>query len=155
MTRINVYTAADEYDAPALAGWFDPDSAHTVEGRREWDGNNMADVHVGANRWQTLYRTKGGRYVLRQESAWTTEQTTHEFVTDTSAKQWLLINESDDLVEQWFGEIEEEKGPGRPEIGPMVNVRLGEELTAKVDAARTEGESRAAAVRRLLTAATS
>ena len=39
---------------------------------------------------------------------------------------------------------------GRPEIGPATNVRLGEELTAKVDAARRDYESRAAAIRRLL-----
>jgi Arc/MetJ-type ribon-helix-helix transcriptional regulator len=39
---------------------------------------------------------------------------------------------------------------GRPEIGPATNVRLGDELTAKVDGARREYESRAAAIRRLL-----
>jgi hypothetical protein len=134
-------------------GWFNDDQAEQVEGRREWDGSNMADVHAGANRWQTLYRTKRGQYVLRRESAWQTEQTTYEFVSDEDARDWLLRNESDEEVERWFGEIEEEKGPGRPEIGPAIRVRLGEELTARVDAARVDGESRAAAIRRLLTAA--
>lgn len=45
---------------------------------------------------------------------------------------------------------EDERGPGRPEVGPATNIRLGEDLTAKVDAAREDGESRAAAIRRLL-----
>jgi hypothetical protein len=150
MTRINVYTAADEYEGPALAGWFDPDSADKIEGRREWDGQNMADVHVGANRGQILYRTKGGRWVLHNWSSWTNEADSYQFIGDEGAKQWLLINESDAEVERWFGEIEEEKGPGRPEVGPATNVRLGDDLTGKVDAARIEGESRAAAIRRLL-----
>lgn len=144
MTRINAY------DDEGRLGWFDLESAEAVEGNEEWDGNNMADVHVGANRSNTLYRTKGGRFVLRYDSAWQNEETTYTFIDSERAREWLLKNESDDEVEEWFGEIEEEKGPGRPEIGPMINVRLGKELTAKVDAVRQDGESRAAAIRRLL-----
>ncbi|WP_289007868.1 CopG family transcriptional regulator [uncultured Thermomonospora sp.] len=153
MARINVF-AVDEYDGTrTLAGWFDPDRARAIEGRREWDGNDLADVHVGANRWQTLYRTAGGRWVLETSSAWQHEETTYQFITDEQARQWLLVNGSDDVVEEYFGEIEEERGPGRPEIGPVTTIRLGEELTARVDAARRDGESRAAAIRRLLEAA--
>lgn len=150
MSRINVYTDDDEYEGSTLAGWFTPERAEKVEGDTEWDGNNMADVHVGANRWQRLYRTAQGRYVVETRSAWVNEQTTHRFLTDEQAREWLLVNNSDEHVERWFGELEEEKGPGRPAIGPMVNVRLGAERTARIDAACTEGESRAAAIRRLL-----
>lgn len=149
MTRINVYTH-DEFEGPRLHGYFYPERAEKVDGDTEWDGNNMADVHVGANRWQNLYRTAQGRYVVETRSAWTTEQTTHRYLTGDEAREWLLINHSDEHVETWFGELEEEKGPGRPEVGPVINVRIGAELAAKVDAARTEGESRAAAIRRLL-----
>lgn len=41
--------------------------------------------------------------------------------------------------------------PGRPEIGPVVNVRLDTELLARIDAlAAGSGESRAATIRGLL-----
>lgn len=40
--------------------------------------------------------------------------------------------------------------PGRPRVGRATIIRLGPELTARVDAARQDGESRAAAIRRLL-----
>jgi hypothetical protein len=50
-------------------------------------------------------------------------------------------------------ETESSRGRGRPEIGPATNIRLGEELTARLDAARGENETRAAAIRRILTEA--
>jgi len=153
MSRINIYSV-DEYDGPVLEGWFDPDKALLIEGRREWDGNNHVCVHLRSDaRGQNLYRTAGGRWVLETWSRWQNEEARHEFVSDEQARQWLLINGSDDVVEEYFGEIEEERGPGRPEIGPVTTIRLGEELTARVDAARRDGESRAAAIRRLLEAA--
>lgn len=154
MDRINVFeNGEDDYGRPVrrLAGWFDRDRADQVQGRREWDGSNRADVHVGANRSQTLYRTAQGRYVLHTTSAWVTEEDVWQFITPERAREWLTINESDDVIEAWFGKLEEEEtGPGRPEIGPATQVRLGVELTARVDAARAEGESRAAAIRRLV-----
>lgn len=153
MDRINVFeNGEDDYGRPVrrLAGWFDLDRATPVEGRRKWDGNNRADVHVGANRAQTLYRTAQGRYVLHTTSAWVNEEDVWQFITPERAREWLTINESDDVIEEWFGKLEEETGPGRPEIGPATQVRLGIELTARVDAARAEGESRAAAIRRLV-----
>lgn len=150
-TRVNVMSRRIDEDGPALEGWFDIDRSVMVDGHREWDGNNMADVHTGANRGQNLYRSAGGRWIIGQWSNWQGEQTTYWFVTDEDAREWLLLNESDAVVEEYFGEVEEEKGPGRPGVGPATNIRLGEDLTAKVDAARIEGESRAAAIRRLLT----
>jgi hypothetical protein len=151
--RINVFTFDDEGNR-RLAGTFYADKATKVEGRQEWDGNNNADVHIGANRGQNLYRTAQGHYVLEQWSNYQTEETTHRFVDDDEARAWLLVNQDDALVEQWFGEIEE-TGPGRPAVGSPTPVRLGDELTRKVDAARQGGESRAAAIRRLLEAALS
>lgn len=151
MARINVY-GNDEFDGNYLAGWFDSDKAEMIEGRQEWDGSNMADVHAGANRGQDLYRTAKGRYVLSRWSSWQNEDTTYEFVTEERAREWLLVNQSDETAEKWFGEIEEERGPGRPETvgGKPINLKLGDDLTAKVDAAKRTGESRAATVRRLL-----
>lgn len=166
MERINVFEdSEDDYGRPIqrLAGWFDADRAVKIEGRREWDGQNMACVHVGANRGQYLYRTAKGRFVLETWSAWVNEDTTYRFITETQAREWLTIDQQDDRITEWFGELEEEAGPepepraepraGRPAIGEQTGVRLGAELTAKVDAARQDGESRAAAIRRLLEAA--
>lgn len=48
-------------------------------------------------------------------------------------------------------EVEEKRGPGRPEIGPAIQVRLPEDLLAAVDAkAEAENVSRAEMVRTLL-----
>lgn len=134
-----------------VVGKFDAARAVKVTGRREWDGNNMADVHVGANRGQILYRTASGRYVLETWSAWQNEETTYRFISADEARDWLILDGEDDLVEQWFGE-QEETGPGRPEIGNEVKVSLGD-LLPRVDAARRDGESRSAAIRRLLESA--
>lgn len=151
MSRINVY-ADTEFDGPLLSGWFDPDRAERVEGRQEWDGQNMADVHVGANRGQNLYRTAKGRYVLEGWSLWVNESDTYRFLTNDEAREWLLINESDDHVTKWFGELEEERGPGRPETvgGKPVNLRLGDDLTEQISQRGQDGEPFAATVRRLL-----
>lgn len=47
-----------------------------------------------------------------------------------------------------------ERGPGRPEVGAPINVRLGDELLAQVDALATErGTSRAEMLRRLVVTA--
>ncbi len=43
--------------------------------------------------------------------------------------------------------------PGRPEVGQPINVRLGDDLLARVDArASTDGVSRAEIIRRLVSA---
>jgi hypothetical protein len=75
---------------------------------------------------------------------------TYRFVSDTEAHDWLIRSEcNDEAIEQYFGEVEEEKGPGRPAIGEPVNVRLGDALLARVDAcARLDGMTRAEWVRR-------
>lgn len=164
MNRINVYRypAEDDYDAlqdgPILDGWFDLDKAEMIQQDTEWDGNNHISVHT-RSQWdsQTLYRTAGGRWVLNHSSrraAWPIPR--YEFITDAQAREWLLINHSDNEIEKYFGKVEEEVGPaptGRPAIGPAINVRLEAGLLAAVDArAEHEGQSRAETIRRLLLA---
>lgn len=155
MTRINVYDTDEYTGEKTLVGWFDPASSETFEEGTYWDGNNhrgvISGLQVGS---ECLYRTKGGRWVRHYDA--TSEfngPEFYEFLTDEQARTWLLRASEDEAVEKYFGEVEEEKGPGRPEVGPATNVRLGEELTKKVDAAREDGESRAAAIRRLLASA--
>jgi hypothetical protein len=148
MARVNVHEAHDngyggtEY---TLAGWFDSQRA-----QRYSDVDRNGNGSGGTGRGQAVYRTAQGRWVLEHWTSWQGEHDRAEYIDAEAAKTWLLENDFDDAVKEHFGEIEDERGPGRPEVGPATQVRLGEDLTARVDAARHAGESRAAAIRRLL-----
>lgn len=161
MTRINIYeTETDDYGQVGervLVGWFNRDTAEKFDESTHWDGNNHISDATGTQ-WdhEVLYRTAGGRWVLHGWSQWIGRGETYEFVSEDRAKTWLLSQHEDDAVAKYFGEVAEESGPapvGRPEVGGVVNVRLGA-LLPRVDAeAERAGESRAEAIRRLLAAA--
>jgi len=156
MARINVYSyAEDEYDETTLAGWFNPDSSAKFDEGTEWDGNNHVSVNaVGQYGHQMLYRTKGGRWVLYFWSQYQGVAEKHEFIDDNAAKDWLLRNNHDGAIEQYFGKLDEESGPrlgGRPSIGPKVEVRIPEEILTRVDAFKGDRE-RADALRDLIAA---
>jgi len=155
MNRINVYSSPgeDDYTAPAKLGWFDPSAAERFDQDTRWDGNNMIGVITGSQ-WvdEYLYRTRGGRWVRNHDAhRYCNGPDTYEFITDGQARDWLLRSEcNDDAVQRFFGEIEEERGPGRPEIGGAVHVRFGADLLAMVDTyAAQRSISRAEAIRRL------
>jgi hypothetical protein len=154
MTRINVYTN-DEYEGKIMVGWFNPDKAvESVEENTERDGNNMVSVVTSRYDHEHLYRTTGGRWVLNHWSQWVGVEETYTFIADDQAKDWLLRNHSDDVAARWFKEIPEEFGPGRPEVGGAVHVRLGEDLLARVNVwGACHGITRAEAIRHLLDAA--
>lgn len=161
--RINVYQYERDYDNPGrevrtLAGWFNEESATEIAERTEWDGRNQVSVHQLADEFhhQSLYRTKGGRWVLCTWSQWDGHEARYEFVDDATAKEWLIVNGSGDVITQHFGEVAEESGPGRPEVGTPINIRLGDELLPRVDAeAALRGQTRAATIRGLVAAALS
>jgi hypothetical protein len=90
--------------------------------------------------------------------------------TDREVLDWLddydWQLDSADREDEWTAseQLSAESAPrirwrgrsGRPEIGPAINVRLDQALLARLDAdAETHGESRAAALRRLLSTALS
>jgi len=109
--------------------------------------------HTGSQ-WvdEYLYRTKGGRWVRNHDAhRQMGGPDTYEFYDDEQARDWLLRSEcNDEAVARFFGEVEEERGPGRPEVGGAVHVRLGA-LLANVDAyAEAEQCPRAEAIRRLV-----
>ncbi len=150
MARTNVYRY-DGDEGKQLQGWFDPKTCELFEEDTRWDGNNHISVVAGGQfEHEGLYRTKKGRWVLNHWSQWEGREETYQFVSDDEAREWLLKCGRDEAVEKYFGELEEESGPGRPAIGPQINIRLGDELTTRVDAAKRDGESRAATIRRLL-----
>lgn len=157
MTRIYVtesYTEADTYadswEGPQQAGFFTLESATQWGGATKWNGNNNVDVNVGEWHGQILFRTAQGRWVLHTWSNVSGEDDTWMYADDTTARDWLLFNGHDDVAEEHFGEIEEERGPGRPEIGGRVNVRLGD-LAPRVEVwAKDNGVKQAEAIRRLI-----
>lgn len=148
MGRINI-TEADEYTSePTLVGWFDPDKATEIAEDTDWDGSNHISVATGSqSEHECLYRTAGGRWVLHGWSQWQGTLPSYRFVADEQAREWLLRNGRDEAVEEHFGAVEPERGPGRPEIGGAVHVRLGDLLPAVDAAAADAGVSRAEWVR--------
>jgi hypothetical protein len=160
MTRQNVYKypSIDDAEAgerPFVAGWFDTDKATLIKELTRWDGNNNVSVHTSDKfAHQALWRTTRGRWVL---NTWSQRQgiaEAWEFISDKDARGWLIRNEDDDLIAEYFGKLPEESGPGRPEEGKPVAIRLPDGLRARLDERATaDGVSLAEVVRRLCTAA--
>lgn len=158
MARINVFEYADAEDRAygvedKNVGWFYPESATRYAEDTRWDGNNNVSVNpVGPFGHQALYRTAGGRWVLNTWSQYQGVAERYEFVTDERARQWLILNNEDDAIVQWFGPLEEESGPskgGRPAIGPEISVAYPRDLLDRIDAAAKEtGVSRSEWIRR-------
>lgn len=157
MQRINITEIVEDKYGDfhrRVVGWFDHDTAERFEERREvYDGANLAGVHMrDQDSGQTLYRTAGGRWVLMQWSSWQGVVDRWQFIDADEAREWLQINENDDQLERLFGTADEpERGPGRPEIGPVINVRLPQDLLDVLDErAREMLTSRAALIRTML-----
>ncbi|MFJ2774875.1 hypothetical protein [Streptomyces sp. NPDC087300] len=156
MNRINVYAYPEtEWDEVTLAGWFNKDSATEYE--EATTGINGTSVNpVGKFEHQSLYRTAKGRWVLCTWSQYEGVDPRNEFADDATAKDWLIRNEEDAAVAQWFGELEEESGPnlgGRPSVGPKVEVRLDAETLRRIRIEEfAAGRARADALRDLIAA---
>lgn len=153
MTRIYVTepNTDDAEQPPQAAGYFASEKAEVWTSKTEWDGQNRVDVNTRDYTCsQFLYRTAQGRWVLNVVSKWVGTPETYTYISDTEARDWLLFNDHDTDLYKYFGEAEEERGPGRPEIGGRVNVRLGD-LVQQVDAwATAHGVKQAEAIRQLI-----
>lgn len=150
MERINI-TEADE-GGSRLIGWFDLDKATRFSEDADWDGSNNISVNTGDQfEHQTAYRTAQGRWVLRCWSQWQGRLDQWSYMTDGDAREWLLRNREDEAVAKYFGDVEEERGPGRPGIGSPVQIRFEDDQLAAIDASATRnGISRAEAVRQMV-----
>lgn len=153
MSRINVYARSDESDTvgPKLAGWFDDSGAEWFREDSRWDGNQnvgiMSGIPAGVG-YEGLHRTAQGRWVREYNARnYYNGPRSYEFVTDEAAREWLLRNGSDDVVEKYFGPVEDEHGPGKPEIGPatVYAVMRGTQLIELWES-RTDAELRAGEV---------
>ncbi|AYY13839.1 hypothetical protein EF847_15160 [Actinobacteria bacterium YIM 96077] len=148
MARVRVYKRTSD-DAPTeLDGWFDSGRAEKYESRVDTDRT----LRRGKQRApQVLYHTEDGAWVREMQLGLSMEPH-REFISEAAAHDWLTRNGhegvADDLID-----LPREQGPGRPEIGGTVQVRLGRPLLPQVDDfARRQDCSRAEAIRRLITA---
>lgn len=164
MNRINVFRTEDDGSGVpqfVLDGHFIEDKAELIDEDTRWNGNNHVSVHTTDQfAHQRLYRTAGGRWVLNCWSQRVTVPETYEFLDDEQARTWLLVNESDDVIEKYLGAIPEERGPGRPSLdgdgGDSAGIlfRPGKELRARIDAeAARRGTTRAALLRDIISTA--
>ena len=156
MQRINI-TAQTEDDygslSTRLVGWYDADKATGFDEAMYSDGSNLISVPTGSQ-WnhEQLIQTAGGRFVMYRWSQWQGAVDSYEFIGADAAREWLVLNEHDAEVERLFGApVEPERGPGRPEIGPMINVRMEEAMIDRLDKfASLHGLSRAEVVRQMV-----
>ncbi len=158
MTRVSIYAQPDDHtgpgDKPALLGWFDPARAERFGQGREWDGSNLIGVITGSQ-WidESLYRTAGGKWIRNYDATrYHNGPDVYEFLDGEQARDWLLRSGNDEAVERFFGAVaeEEDRRPGRPEVGGRVNTRLGDLLPRVDEWGAAHGISRAEAIRELV-----
>ena len=73
-------------------GWFDADKASTWGEGEVRDGNNRISLATGSQwRHERLYRTPGGRYIIKK---WSTGEgiDEYELVDAATAAAWLVRN---------------------------------------------------------------
>jgi hypothetical protein len=144
-------TKTDENDQHYKVGHFDHDKAQrfdAVPGRS--DQQLPADARNKLDR-QILFRTKEGRWVLRDYLSVEPLIPAHSYITDEQARKWLERNEHEEAVRRFFTEVAEDRGPGRPAIGARANIPFGRDRLAAIDTwAQARNISRGEAVRQLL-----
>ena len=173
MTKITVYRY-DEMNSPVEAqGWFTLEDAEAMPeadpmtAARHAQAMRRGEPALGVT--ETLYHTSHGRWVLK--TAWHIDECgrfvddesdvdprfgdggpRYKFLSDAEAIDWLRRNRYEDRIQQYLPELPDERGPGRPEIGGRVQVRLGHLLPAVDSYAADHKCSRAEAVRLLVIA---
>ena len=134
-------------------GWFDLDTATRYDQGKRWDGNNYIGRITGSQ-WvdEYLYLTSGGRWVVNTNATRSHNgPNTYDYITAEKALEWLIRSgDNDDAIAEHFGDVEPERGPGRPAVGRPINWRPGDELLDQIDKVAAErGMSRADMLREL------
>jgi hypothetical protein len=149
MSRINIVEQTAK--GPKVVGWFDNETAECFTETVLPDGNNHVSGSAGdQRRHEALYKTSGGRWVLARRSQGS-PLPSHEFIDKRAAADWLRLNHHDPGIVMDDEEESQGDRPGRPEIGPPINVRLPASVIAELDSeAQSTGQQRAAVIRRIL-----
>ena len=64
------------------------------DNRRDWDGRNQIHRPTGSQwAWQTLYRSRKGRYYIEHGSGYQGTRPHVEWVSNEEATRWLLHND--------------------------------------------------------------
>jgi hypothetical protein len=151
MSRIHVVKRDDDDSDPRVVGWFESEDAQVFteatppQTVTSWGFGTRTEVSRAA---QKLLRTAEGRWVLALEFG-PPLATEHQFVAEAEASAWLSKNGYAQAALDLIDDLPE-RGPGRPEIGGRVEVRLGDLLDPVDKFARRERINRAEAVRRLV-----
>lgn len=138
--------------------WFNRDKSECFQDDTYWNGHNLIGTNSGSQ-WirEYLYRTPGGRWVLnRDQTGYHSGPDEYRYITDEQARDWLLKAEgrldNAAALQEHFGDVEEERGPGRPSMGPSktFTVQFPEDLLKRADELAAElGLSRAEWLRRV------
>jgi hypothetical protein len=130
VNRVNVYD-----DTGALAGWFDQSSAIPYAPKK-------------LRRAEVLWHTRGGRWVHEAEVG-RSGSLGYRYLIPAQAAVWLLDQGyTKELVHEVIGPPQLGT-PGRPEVGPAVQVRLDPEVLARLDGlAAVKSTTRAALIRK-------
>lgn len=139
--------------------WFDPDRATLVaQQETRWDGSDQVSAATGSP-WvdEDLYRTAGGAWVVRVDSR---DMRTRrgagvfwEGMSAQAAQEWLRRQDLHEIADEHFGAVDE-RGPGRPAVGPAINTRVSADQLRRLDAwASARGLTRAEAIRRIVDSA--
>lgn len=137
---------------PEIVGHFKTEALTYSCDDRDIEGNGSG----GAGRGSGVARTARGRWLRFIWSNWSNEvHQTYYDATPGQVRDWLLANDEQGALRQWFPDLPEEDdrpGPGRPGIdGPVINFKPGPELLEFLDAqAAEQGISRAEMIRVLL-----
>ncbi|MFP3966092.1 hypothetical protein SMC26_27550 [Actinomadura fulvescens] len=150
----------DRLSEAKVEGWFDPDRAQafveantvTDDDYAQWERTGRGSIR-GVR--ETLFHTDSGQWVLHRHHLGPSDcsPSTWELLpTDHQAVDWLTRNGYTEAVTRLLPDLPAETGPGRPEIGGRVQVRLGDLLPQVDQYADRHGISRAEAVRTLISA---
>lgn len=161
MARSNVYVRNEI--APGEVEWervgsFDPATAVVeIDENRRWNGSDLTGVHAGQWEHETLYRTRRGRWILLHWSQRAGSRPRYMLISDAEALEWLRVDESDEanaiIARYWPGDDDDVdvRGPGRPEVGPQISVRIPEDVLGVLDTlAEQRGLTRSELVRQLI-----
>lgn len=101
-----------------------------------------------------LLLTKQGQWLYGHITNWQGQMSRYERITPDEVREWFIRGGSDydEDVAKHFGELEEERGPGRPTEGTRIDVRVPAYLLAQVDerGEREGHSSRAETIRKVL-----